>query len=238
MQIGFDEVGRGCVAGPVVVGLTILSETKPILTQVFHKLPLYYSNFRFARDSKKLSSIRRNQVTELVNQANVCYKILSASNKLIDDFGIGACLSHLLYIGVYLLTGDKPANTLILIDGKIKLLNQFNLGLVNKILQENNIDTSYKNLANELGSYFQANRDKFIFHRENKADEKYLAVALSSNLAKVYRDNLMQKLSQDYPEYGWDKNVGYATAAHCKAIKQNPDNIYLRKTWLTKILKK
>ena len=46
------------------------------------------------------------------------------------------------------------------------------------------------------------------------------AIAASSIIAKVYRDNLMRKLSLIYPEYGWDKNVGYGTSHHRMALKK------------------
>ena len=46
------------------------------------------------------------------------------------------------------------------------------------------------------------------------------AIAASSIIAKVYRDNLMLKLSVSYPEYGWDKNVGYGTDHHLMALKK------------------
>ncbi|MDR3179839.1 MAG: ribonuclease HII [Holosporaceae bacterium] len=52
-------------------------------------------------------------------------------------------------------------------------------------------------------------------------DAKVLAIALASVVAKEYRDNHMRELSQKYPYYSWDKNVGYGTAAHLEAIRQH-----------------
>ena len=46
------------------------------------------------------------------------------------------------------------------------------------------------------------------------------AIAASSIIAKVYRDDLMSKLSIIYPEYGWDKNSGYGTKHHMLALKK------------------
>ncbi|MBL0357669.1 MAG: ribonuclease HII [Chitinophagaceae bacterium] len=51
-----------------------------------------------------------------------------------------------------------------------------------------------------------------------KGDGKYAAIAAASVLAKTYRDEYMQQLHQEFPHYGWDKNKGYGTAIHRKAI--------------------
>lgn len=51
-----------------------------------------------------------------------------------------------------------------------------------------------------------------------KGDEKYASIAAASILAKTYRDELMQKIHAAFPQYGWDKNKGYGTASHRKAI--------------------
>ena len=53
-----------------------------------------------------------------------------------------------------------------------------------------------------------------------KGDEKIPAIALASILAKVARDAYMTKQAQHYPEYGWEKNKGYGTALHIKALKK------------------
>ncbi len=53
-----------------------------------------------------------------------------------------------------------------------------------------------------------------------KGDEKELAIALASIVAKVTRDNLMVKLAKKYPGYGFEKHKGYGTAEHYKAIKK------------------
>jgi ribonuclease HII len=51
-----------------------------------------------------------------------------------------------------------------------------------------------------------------------KGDGKYAAIAAASILAKTYRDEFMQKIHAAFPHYGWDKNKGYGTAIHRKAI--------------------
>lgn len=63
------------------------------------------------------------------------------------------------------------------------------------------------------------------FNEENiksivKGDDISLSIAAASIIAKVHRDNLMKKLSENYPNYGWEKNAGYGTKAHIEAIRQ------------------
>ena len=55
-----------------------------------------------------------------------------------------------------------------------------------------------------------------------KGDTKSLSIAAASIIAKVYRDELMTDLSKNpkYKKYGWDKNKGYGTLSHKKAIKK------------------
>lgn len=51
-----------------------------------------------------------------------------------------------------------------------------------------------------------------------KGDGKYLSIAAASVLAKVERDRIMAEYHEKFPEYGWNKNKGYPTVAHRKAI--------------------
>ena len=51
-----------------------------------------------------------------------------------------------------------------------------------------------------------------------KGDGKMMSIAAASVLAKTHRDEYMRRLAADYPQYGWDVNKGYPTAAHRAAI--------------------
>ncbi len=53
-----------------------------------------------------------------------------------------------------------------------------------------------------------------------KGDGKYMSIAAASILAKTHRDELMEKLDQEYPGYDWKKNKGYPTKAHRAAIEK------------------
>lgn len=64
-----------------------------------------------------------------------------------------------------------------------------------------------------------------------KGDGKYLSIAAASVLAKTYRDDYMNRLHEEYPQYGWDKNKGYPTLAHYAAIRQYGITPYHRRSF-------
>lgn len=53
-----------------------------------------------------------------------------------------------------------------------------------------------------------------------KGDGKYLSIAAASILAKTYRDDYMDRLAEDYPQYDWNSNKGYPTKKHRQAIRE------------------
>jgi len=64
-----------------------------------------------------------------------------------------------------------------------------------------------------------------------KGDGKYLAIAAASVLAKTYRDDYMNRLAEEYPQYDWLSNKGYPTRKHREAIRQYGITPYHRKTY-------
>ncbi len=64
-----------------------------------------------------------------------------------------------------------------------------------------------------------------------KGDGKYLSIAAASILAKTYRDDYMDKLAEEYPQYDWLSNKGYPTKKHREAIRQYGITPYHRKTF-------
>jgi len=64
-----------------------------------------------------------------------------------------------------------------------------------------------------------------------KGDGKYLSIAAASILAKTYRDDYMNKLAEEYPQYDWRSNKGYPTKKHREAIRQFGITPYHRKSY-------
>ena len=64
-----------------------------------------------------------------------------------------------------------------------------------------------------------------------KGDSKSASIAAASILAKVYRDEIMERYALEYPEYGFEKHKGYGTAYHLDAIKKYGPSPIHRKTF-------
>ena len=64
-----------------------------------------------------------------------------------------------------------------------------------------------------------------------KGDGKYLSIAAASILAKTYRDDYMNELAKEYPQYDWLSNKGYPTKKHRDAIRQYGITPYHRRSY-------
>lgn len=186
---GVDEVGRGPLAGPIVAAAVILDlnvkDDKDLILRV--------------NDSKKLSISIRKELSHIIKEKALAYKIIAIDNKLIDEKGIGFC-NNQVFLDSCEGLAIKP--DLVLSDGyKIKNFSDLN---------------------------------EFVI----KGDSKSISIACASIIAKVYRDELMLQYHNQYPNYGFDKNVGYGTEEHVLAIKKHGIVSVHRKSFLKNILVK
>lgn len=62
-------------------------------------------------------------------------------------------------------------------------------------------------------------------------DGKSLSIGAASIIAKVTRDRLMADLANEFPQYGWERNAGYGTAEHIKALQEYGPTIHHRKSY-------
>ena len=162
---GVDEVGRGCLAGPVVSAAVILKEN---------------INLKLLKDSKKISFKKRIEIAEHI-KLNSTYAIGLATVEEILNLNIlqAALLSMKRSIDKLSI---KPE--LVLIDG-----NFAPKGIKN-----------FKTIIN--------------------GDEKIKSISAASIIAKVFRDQLMIKLSEKFHNYAWERNFGYGTKAHMEGLKK------------------
>jgi len=162
---GVDEVGRGCLAGPVISSAVILKETV---------------NLNVLKDSKKISFKKRIEIAEHI-KLNSIYAVGMAS---VDE------IMNLNILQAALLSMKRAINKLsvkpelILIDG-----NFAPKGL-----------TNFQTIIN--------------------GDKKVKSISAASIIAKVYRDDLMIKLSERFQNYAWERNFGYGTKAHMEGLKK------------------
>jgi ribonuclease HII len=64
-----------------------------------------------------------------------------------------------------------------------------------------------------------------------KGDGIYFSIAAASVLAKTFRDEFMEKIHNEFPEYGWNKNKGYPTSCHRDALAKHGLTPYHRKSF-------
>jgi ribonuclease HII len=167
IEAGCDEVGRGCLAGPVVAAAVIL--------------PKKYRH-RKLNDSKQLTREERLELREVIIQKALAWAVAEVSNDEIDEINILNASFKAMHLALDQLTVQPQ---MLLIDG-----NRFK---------------PYKEIP---------------FECVIKGDASYLSIAAASILAKTYRDELMEKLSVQFPGYSWETNVGYPTEEHRDGIRK------------------
>lgn len=167
IEAGLDEVGRGCLAGPVVAAAVIL--------------PKNYQN-TLLNDSKQLSKLQRDQINAEVKEVALAWAVAEVSNEEIDQINILNASFLAMHRAIDQLL-VRPEH--LLVDG-----NRF---------------TAYP----------------FVPHTcIVKGDAKFMSIAAASVLAKTYRDELMEQLAVEFPQYGWEQNVGYPTPRHRAGIRE------------------
>lgn len=199
--VGADEVGRGALAGPVVscsVGIKANTKGFRDFEQVLLNLGVC--------DSKKLNLKKRHTILE--------------------SLGISQFSSR----KVHTVTFNRKFNF-------IYKLDFISPNVVDKI---NVLEASLLSFKNSCESLFNFEKGSFknshvVFidgkfiprfslplnaQAVIKGDEKSVVIGLASIIAKITRDNYMKSLSEKFPHYGFEKNVGYPTAMHKKALLQ------------------
>jgi ribonuclease HII len=178
IEAGCDEVGRGCLAGPVVAASVIL--------------PPNYHN-PWINDSKKLSKKTREDLILEIKGSALSWAVAEASVEEIDRINILRA-SFLAMERAIQLLNQHPDH--LLIDG-----NRW----------KSSLPHSYTCVI--------------------KGDAKFASIAAASILAKVYRDDLMERLALDHPHYAWERNAGYPTQAHRAGIQAYGASIWHRKSF-------
>ena len=178
IEAGCDEVGRGCLCGPVVAAAVIID---------------HQFNHNLINDSKQLSFRTRIELDSYIKENVLDYSIAELSPEFIDEHNILNASIHAMHNSLDQL---KLKPELILVDG------------------------------NKFHPYNYIPHQCII-----KGDTKFLSIAAASILAKNYRDLLMIELHEEFPEYGWNKNMGYATKQHREALKKFGPTKYHRKSF-------
>lgn len=183
---GVDEVGRGCLAGPIVVAAVILNPFK------MHPC---------IKDSKFLSEIQLENIYKWLIENSV-YAIGISNHRIIDEKNIYRTTQSTMKKAIFhLLQSTNRLPSLIAIDA-------IPLNLVNS-------------------PYHDIPLESWI-----KGESKSASIAAASIIAKVTRDQILQKTNEYFPAYGLAKHKGYGTAAHIAALKKYQSSIIHRKTFI------
>lgn len=177
--LGIDEVGRGPLAGPLVVGAVVLPELGEGRPDWVERL----------KDSKKLSAKRREELSELIWKEAPAVGLGWVSPKELDEVGMSEALRLATRRAVKSIQGLHAAFSQIVIDGKVNFLS-----------------------LTKLAKYVST---------MPKADDLVKEVSAASIVAKVARDAYMVEAGARFPEYGFEKHMGYGTLAHREAIVRN-----------------
>jgi len=234
LVIGIDEVGRGAFAGPVVVGAVVFSNQLSVVSS-----QLAVNNIRLDRrlqelgvnDSKLVSPQKRTVLAKDIKKYALCWTVAEIGVSTINKKGIGKATEMAMRKAIKTIKSqsfdsfdyaqDKFAQ-----DKKLKIKN---IGTLHKTFLL--VDAFHVKYCAGIGLKNQ----KAIVH----GDRISLSIAAASIVAKVFRDQLMTKLSTKHKKYRWEKNKGYGTTDHRKAIELHGTTKHHRtvfiKTWREKL---
>lgn len=210
--IGIDEVGRGPLAGPVVVCALALPMKKRGVKnekgvgEESKKIPPL-------RDSKKLTKIQREKwieiLKELKRQEKVEFEIALVSPAIIDKINIRNATNKAATMAFGKLLKKLPlgSDLTVQLDGGL-YLTKYEKGSASWRMKNGKPETIVR------------------------GDEKIPAISLASIVAKVKRDEIMKKYAKLYPQYGFEKNCGYGTRFHISSIKKYGPCAIHRKSFL------
>lgn len=203
--IGCDEVGRGALAGPVMVGAAALWARALDGATVPEGL----------RDSKLLTPHRREALVDPLRAWCAAVEVGSAGNAEIDDWGI----SHAL--------GVAALRAMARVEDALGDTGPLRVGVI--------LDGPFDYITAARDSFDAPDsRHPFTVTTMVKADMRCAVVSAASVVAKVTRDALMDDLSRSDPSYApyrWESNKGYGSAAHREAIARLGPTSWHRTSW-------
>ena len=159
-----------------------------------------FSLLALVNDSKKLSEKKREELYALLtNHQDIAWGIGIVDEITIDKINI--------------LQATKLAMQEAVVN-LVQKIDDHRFFTIDYLLIDGNFKINW-NPAAFAKSYGEPKQEAII-----KGDQKVFSIAAASIIAKVTRDKIMQKMHQQYPEYGFDKHKGYGTALHIAKIKE------------------
>jgi ribonuclease HII len=242
--IGIDEVGRGCLAGPVVVCALAIEGDLPWSFTPQHFQNDYSQKSLVIKDSKKMTEPQRYALLENLGLLSKIRKLcdlkktdlcVSASYEITSDCSIKGSLPDTLSdfrlranLEVVSATDIAQKNILYAtLDGMWR-------GCQRHLTHQNHFDAEFEIVIDGPYnfSFYQQKRPHYLSFDETeliknypglalvKGEDRSSAIALASIIAKTFRDLWMENAAKFYPHYGFDRHVGYATKVHQKVIRE------------------
>lgn len=215
--VGFDEVGRGALAGPVMVGAVAIWATDlPTM-----KVP------DGVADSKLLTERHREQLIEPLEHWAGAHAVGQCTNTEIDEWGISHALGVAALRALHSIEHDLGIDS----SSPHSTLQQLDSGLSIGAILDGPFD-----YITPAASTFDAPELAIpaAVTTHTKADQLSATVAAASVIAKVTRDRFMVSLAAGnarYTPYGWAHNKGYGSAAHRAAIQRYGITALHRASW-------
>ena len=211
MEAGCDEAGRGCLAGSVYAAAVIFPED--------------YENAEL-NDSKQLTDRRRHQLREVIERDAVAWAVGIVTPEEIDRINILNASILAMHRALDQLAVRPEA---IIVDGNRFKPYRPAAAVPTAVPAAAAVPTAAPVPAvSPAGPTIPA----AIPHTTIvKGDAKYLSIAAASILAKTYRDDYMDRLAEEFPQYDWQSNKGYPTKKHREAIRQYGITKYHRRTF-------
>lgn len=215
--VGLDEVGRGCLAGPVMAAACRL---RADFFRSQHALKLS-AEFK---DSKKLSASKRTQLLRVAEQLR--------SDALLD-YAVGmSSVDEIAALNILGATRMAMQRALDLLVEQASL----EAGARNQM----SLDPSYFYVGDQCWRIQVDGRPLKPFpyphHSLIQGDGRSLSIAIASVVAKTRRDAYMEVLDRQFPAYGFAQNKGYGTKQHRIALKQYGAISEHRALFLRKVL--
>ena len=171
-------------------------------------LPPDYHNEQL-NDSKQLTDRQRKQLRTIIERDALAWAIGIVTPEEIDKINI----LRASFLAMH------------------RAIDQLKLRPEALIIDGNRFTPYHPSLAdgNDISRTSNQTQEKALPHTcIVKGDAKYLSIAAASILAKTYRDDYMDALAEEYPQYDWQHNKGYPTRKHREAIKQYGTTPYHR----------
>lgn len=199
--VGMDEVGRGALAGPVMVGAVAVDLSTRTCPQG-------------VADSKLLSAAARERLLPALGRWGLARAVGSAGPDEVDRLGIVAALRLAGRRAVAAL--DVPVDVVLLDGSHDWLSTPTELDLFEETVPDDRRDAPWSRIA---------------VRTKVKADQRCASVAAASVLAKCRRDALMVELAARHPDFGWQGNKGYGSADHVEALRRLGPTPLHRRSW-------